>query len=157
MSNVTVKVRSAPIKVRVAGAQGTPAVALLMKPPVANEGALSASGNSTNDGRVASDTGMAYRWTGSSWILIGKFVGDAGPQGDQGEQGPVGPPINIVESPTMPTDTTAIWIDPETGITAIYSGGGWVTQLTSSGIPNGALTFQGNLLTFQGKQLTFTS
>lgn len=78
MSNFSIKVRSAPIKVRVSGAQGTPAVALLMKPPVANVAALPASGNSTNDGRVTTDTGNAYRWTGSDWILVGPFQGETG-------------------------------------------------------------------------------
>lgn len=37
-----------------------------------------------------------------------------------------------VISATAPTDTTATWVDPETGVQSIYSGGGWVTQLTAT-------------------------
>jgi len=44
----------------------------------------------------------------------------------------------VIESTTAPLDTTAIWLDPESGITAVYIGGGWVTQLESSGVPDGA-------------------
>lgn len=155
MANTDIYVSAAPVRIDIGGAQGTPAVALLMKPPVANEAALPASGNSVNDGRVTNDTGMAYRWTGSSWILVGKFVGDAGPQGDPG---PAGPPINIVISSTPPEDTTVIWLDPETGIQSVYIGGAWVTQLTSSGIiPDGAITLSGSLLTLGGATITFTS
>jgi hypothetical protein len=78
MAEIEVYVSAAPVRVEVGGAQGTPAVALLMKPPVANVAALPASGNSTNDGRVTTDTGNAYRWTGSDWILVGPFQGETG-------------------------------------------------------------------------------
>jgi len=54
----------------------------------------------------------------------------------QGARGPAG--INWITSTTAPTDTTSGWLDPESGITAVYIGGGWVTQLESSGVPDGA-------------------
>lgn len=124
MGEYAIKVKAAPIRINVSGAQGTPAVALLMKPPVANVAALPASGNSTNDGRVTNDTGMAYRWTGSSWILVGKFVGDRGPQGDQGDPGSS---AGIVNSETAPEDTTVGWFDPTDGTTSYHNGFFWVT------------------------------
>lgn len=122
MSTTTIKVRSAPIKVSVNGAQGAPAVALLMKPPVANVAALPASGNSTNDGRVTNDTGMAYRWTGSSWILVGKFKGDTG----IGEAGPPGTPYTEPKD-TPPVDTTLIWVT-RAGVRCTYYNGSWVSM-----------------------------
>jgi len=78
MAEIEVYVSAAPVRVEVGGAQGTPAVALMMKPPVANLAALPVLGNTTNDGRVTEDTGNAYRWTGSAWTLVGPFRGDAG-------------------------------------------------------------------------------
>ena len=47
---------------------------------------------------------------------------NSGPKGDDG--------ITQITSITAPTDTSVIWIDPESGIQSIYSGGGWVKQLT---------------------------
>lgn len=152
MSTTTIKVRSAPIKVSVNGAQGAPAVALLMKPPVANVAALPASGNSTNDGRVTNDTGMAYRWTGSSWILVGKFVGDTGPQGIQGIPGSSG---NVITSLTPPSNTSSLWYDPSDGTISVWNGSVWVTDGSVYSIPDGALTFGGDILTFGGDTLTF--
>ena len=98
MADIDVYVSAAPVRVEVSGAQGIPAVALLMKPPVANVAALPASGNSTNDGRVTNDTGNAYRWTGSAWILVGKFVGAQGPAGPIGPVGPAGPTDIVLPS-----------------------------------------------------------
>lgn len=42
-------------------------------------------------------------------------------------------------STTAPADTTAIWVDPVTGLSAIYIGGGWVTS-SAAGIPANAYT-----------------
>lgn len=71
-------------------------------------------------------------------------AGPAGPAGAAGPAGPTGPTgggTEIFPSLTAPTDTTVIWLDPSTGMYAIYIGGGWVTTSTSgAGIPAGRIT-----------------
>lgn len=54
--------------------------------PVATAASLPTTGNLQGDARVAKDTGVAWVWTGSTWVS-----GTVGPQGPQGIQGPPGP------------------------------------------------------------------
>ena len=54
----------------------------------------------------------------------------------QGARGPAG--INWITSLTAPTDTASGWIDPSTGMYAVYIGGGWVTTSSGETIPDGA-------------------
>jgi len=50
----------------------------------------------------------------------------------------------VIRSTTAPTDTTAIWLDPETGIYAAYVGGGWTTQYIVTSADGAYLDANGN-------------
>jgi len=52
--------------------------------------------------------------------------------------------IPIITSTTAPTDTTAIWLDPESGIYAAYVGGGWTTQYIVTSADGAYLDANGN-------------
>lgn len=46
------------------------------KDPVANQGALPASGNTSGDARITLDTGLAYEWDGTSWNILNDITVD---------------------------------------------------------------------------------
>lgn len=67
-------------------------------------------------------------------------------------RGPGG--ITQITSTTAPSDTSVIWLDPESGVQSVYSGGGWVTQLIVT-IDGNAVKFDNRVVIFAGQQLTF--
>ena len=72
-----------------------------------------------------------------------------GPQGRDGSQAHYGA--------TPPADTSLIWFHTGLGIWFVYDTDSWIAQSPDSGIPDGALTFGGDVLTFGGDTLTFTA
>jgi hypothetical protein len=76
------------------GPQGPIGQGLTPKGTVANSGSLPASGNTTGDIWITSDTGHGWSWDGTHWVDMGPFQGPAGitgPQGATGATGPQGP------------------------------------------------------------------
>lgn len=136
MGDYVIKVKAAPIRVITSGAQGPSGpVAMVMQTPVANVAALPTLGNTLNDGRVTEDTGDAYRWDGSEWVLVGPFRGNTGNTGSTGPQGPPGSghiPAFVLP-PEDPADGEP-WLEYGTWILSYWSEeeGAWVVPTTNS-------------------------
>jgi len=67
----------------------------LVKGSVATSTSLPALGNQIGDCFIASDTDIAWVWTGNLWFNTGNFEGPQGTAGNTGPQGPtgvIGPP-----------------------------------------------------------------
>ena len=61
-----------------ASAQPAPAASPRWKPPVANEAALPATGNTIGDARVTLDSFAVYVWDGDSWETAASGGGGGG-------------------------------------------------------------------------------
>lgn len=61
------------------GEKGDPGAGLAPIGSVETVDDLPSDGNTVGDVRTADDTGRAYRWSGSAWVDVGRFVGDPGP------------------------------------------------------------------------------
>lgn len=87
-----------------AGPQGAAGTGINLKGSVATSSALPATGNTTGDGYITTDTGHLWVWEGGQWVDVGVIVGPAGPQGPAGPAGPQG--IQGAVGPTGATGPT---------------------------------------------------
>jgi hypothetical protein len=104
----------------VPGPQGAPGASVQWLSPVTDENSLPNSGNTAGDMRVTSDTGEAWRWSGSAWAVIAQWTGPRGAQGDPGATGSTG--STGPEGPTGPQGPQG---DPGAGV-SIKGTVGWV-------------------------------
>ena len=74
------------------GATGPMGQGIVIKGSVANHAALPASGNTSGDVWVTTDTGHGWAWNGTVWVDIGPIQGPVGATGPPGTPGPTGPP-----------------------------------------------------------------
>jgi hypothetical protein len=80
---------------------------------------------------------MAYRWTGSSWILVGPFQGPQGEQGETGEQGPEGSGVSDIPPTALPPSNPRNgqpWIESGTLILSIWvaSENAWIVPAVNA-------------------------